>query len=240
MKKSTQAKKLPEIRLVEVHGQKLLTTSLAISEKCNVTHEATLKRVRKFLDDLNDVGRVRFQIRPFETKGGVQEQEIALLDDYAAMLLLTHMRSLTRGNEVVSKFKLALVKEFKRMRRLLAEPGRKESIKVKCTAAKDMTDMLEFVRESLGKETAAYHYTNEHRFCNRALTGIWQSIIEADLDVYDTRLLSAIRKRNTLLMTRYPKMSDRKKLLDDFVTAYRDKHPRLLLVVDNEHLAEPA
>lgn len=50
------------------------------------------------------------------------------------------------------------------------------------------------------------------------------------LDVYETRLLTAIRKRNTILMTRYPKQNDRKKFLDDFVSDYRAKNPRIELI----------
>jgi hypothetical protein len=54
--------------------------------------------------------------------------------------------------------------------------------------------------------------------------------LEVELDVYDLRLLGAIRKRNTLLITRHPKQAERKKLLDAFVADYRAKHPRLKLV----------
>jgi hypothetical protein len=140
---------------------------------------------------------------------------------------LTHMRS----NDVVRKFKLELVHEFKRMRRILTEPGRMEELQVKRNTGLEMTDMLQFVRETSGKETTANHYANEHLFCNRALTGRWGAIDEAALDVYDTRLLAAIRKRNILLLTRYPKQKDRKKLMDEFVSAYRAKHPRFTLVL---------
>ncbi|MDX8127987.1 Rha family transcriptional regulator [Methylomonas sp. OY6] len=219
---STDAK----LKLVEVHGQKLTTTTLIIAEQCKVKHESTIKLARKFKSDLEDVGRVGFEIRSFQTNGGVQDQEIAVLDDYAAMLLLTHMRS----NEVVRKFKLELVREFKRMRRILSEPGRKSELAAKRSTGSEMTDMLQFVRESAGKKTTKGHCIGEHMFCNRALTGKWAAISEADLDVYDTRLLAAIRKRNMLLMTRYPKQADRKKLMDDFVSQYRANHPRLALV----------
>jgi phage regulator Rha-like protein len=51
-----------------------------------------------------------------------------------------------------------------------------------------------------------------------------------DLDAYDTWLLAAIRKRNILLVTRYPKQADRKAIMDDFVARYRAKHPRFTLV----------
>lgn len=67
---------------------------------------------------------------------------------------------------------------------------------------------------------------NEHRFCNRALTGEWGDIKEYELDGYDAKLLAAIRKRNGLLIQHFSKQADRKQLLDDFVAKYRAKHPK--------------
>lgn len=173
MATSDTSKKLKhEPRLVEVHGSKLNTTSLIIANNCGVTHRAVIQLIRKFKADLQDVGRVAFQMRTFETKGGIQEQEIAILDDYAAMLLLTHMRS----NETVRKFKLELVREFKRMAKILNEPNRKTEVADRGAVGSQMTDMLKFIRESAGKETASVHCMSEHLFCNRALTGQWKPI----------------------------------------------------------------
>ncbi|MBL1262063.1 hypothetical protein [Candidatus Methylomicrobium oryzae] len=125
---------------------------------------------------------------------------------------------------------IALVDEFIRLKTILNEPGRKAELAAKRHTGSEMTDMLRFVRETNGKETTKNHYLNEHQFCNRALTGKWEEINEAELDVYDLRLLSAIRKHNTLLITRYLKQAERKKLLDAFVADYRAKPPRLKLV----------
>jgi phage regulator Rha-like protein len=214
-------------KLVEVRRNEVFTTSTVIAENCDVKHEATIKLVRKFLSDLQDVGLVRFEIQArLQGRHGGGNTEIAILDDYATMLLLTHMRS----NEVVRKFKLALVREFKRMRSILSEPGRKAELAGKRNTAIEMTDAIKFIRETVGKETSSRHYVNEHLFCNRALTGAWEPLDEADLDSYDTRLLGAIRRKNTLLMTRYQRQSDRRALLDEFVADYRAKHPRLALV----------
>jgi phage regulator Rha-like protein len=174
--------KKTELKIVEVHGQKLTTTSLVIADNCNVKHKATIQLIKNHLDDLMEDGRVAFEMRSFGTKGGTQEQEIAVLDDYSARLLLTHMRS----NKIVSKFKKELVKEFKRIRKLLNEPNRKQEIQL----------------------NAKRHYSNEAFFCNRALTNVWGSLDEATLDIYDARQLSAIRNYNTLLMTRHLKQSE--------------------------------
>ena len=102
----------------------------------------------------NPPGFIRGEVQILLNKQG-SSTEFAYLDDYASILLLTHMRSIG----VVTKFKKTLVQ----------------------------------------------------------------------LDVYDTRLLAAIRNHDTLLLTRHLKQKERKQLLDDFVAQYRIKHPRLKL-----------
>jgi phage regulator Rha-like protein len=222
-------KKEVVVPLVEVHGQKILTTSLIIANNCKVKHDATIKLVRKFENDLKEVGRVGFQIRPFMTAGGEQKQEIAELDDYAAMLLLTHMRS----NDVVREFKKSLVQEFKHMRQILTEPDREPAIADKRLSHGFMMDALVYKRDSVGKDTTANHFTNENLFCNRALTGQWEPLDESTLDAYDLRLLSAIRAHNIFLLSKNLKQQDRKEEMDDFVKKYRTKKPRLQLVINH-------
>lgn len=104
-----------ELVLIDSNKESVYTTSEIISENTNKSHKDTLELIRKHIDDLQAVGRVTFQTRPFETAGGVQNKEVAILDDYATMLLITHMRSIG----VVKAFKFELVKEFKRMRSML-------------------------------------------------------------------------------------------------------------------------
>jgi phage regulator Rha-like protein len=216
--------KVTELKLVEVRGHKLTTTSEIIANSCGVRHETVIKLTRKFKNDLSDVGLVRFEIR-LNTQGS--RTEIAVLDDYSAMLLLTHMRS----SVIVSKFKKALVQEFKRIKQILNEPGRKVELQYKRDTAREMTDAVKFVRELQGKASNQNHYINEYLFCNRALTGRWQPIIESELDSYDLRLLAAIRTHNALLMGLYPKQADRKAPLDNFVANYKVKHPRQVALV---------
>ena len=101
--------------LIDINKESVYTTSEIISENTNQPHATTLKLVRKHINDLQVAGRVRFETRPFKTAGGMQNKEVAILDDYATMLLITHMRSIG----IVKTFKLELVKEFKRMRGLI-------------------------------------------------------------------------------------------------------------------------
>lgn len=102
---------LPDLHMPEIvieRAGELVTTSLAIAEGTEVEHASVIKLVRKYLEDLEEFGRVGFEIRPFETAGGTQRQEIAFLNEPQATLLLTYMRN----SDIVRGFKKALVRAF--------------------------------------------------------------------------------------------------------------------------------
>jgi hypothetical protein len=136
-----------------------------------------------------------------------------------------------RSSVIVSKFKKALVQEFKRIKHILNEPGRNVELQHKRDTGREMMDAVKFVRELQGKASNQNHYSNEHLFCNRALMGHWQPITESELDSYDARLLAAIRTHNSLLIGLYPVQKDRRTLLDNFVAKYKAKHPRPVALV---------
>jgi phage regulator Rha-like protein len=216
--------------IVHVAQGKPLTTSLVIAENCNIQHKNAIKLIRKYQTKFEQLGRVGFETRPFKTKGGIQKQEIALLNEDQATFLIT----MFRNTDIVLEFKLTLVKEFRRvvteLQRIQSEPNRTKTVEHKRDTAKPMTDALKFIRDMAGKNTESRHYTNEHLFCNRALTGKWDKLDESMLDAYDVKLLAAIRGHNANLIHHYPNQHDRKTMLDKFVTDYRAKYPHLKLI----------
>lgn len=84
------------------------TTSLAIAEGVGRQHKNVLELIRKNESYISRFGRVAFETRPFETPGGTQNQEAAILNERQATLLLTYMRN----NPVVREFKWRLVDAF--------------------------------------------------------------------------------------------------------------------------------
>jgi hypothetical protein len=146
----------------------------------------------------------------------------------------TYLMMLFENTPIVCRFKIALVKAFRKviteLQRIQSDPNRANAIGYKRDSAKFMTDALKFIRDTAGKKTESRHYTNEHFFCNRALTGKWGKLDESTLDAYDVKLLAAIRRHNALLMHHYPKQGDRKELMNKFVADYRVKHPHLKLL----------
>jgi phage regulator Rha-like protein len=219
--------------LIHVHHNKPFTDSFVISIGVSLKHAVVLKTIRKYENDFKEFGRVSFENQSFETKGGVQNREICELNEDQATYLIT----LFRNSEKVREFKIQLVKEFRnaineiqRLQEIINNPDRKTALIEKRKAGSAMCDSLQFVRELLGKETDAIKYGNEYKFCWRALTGAWDKQDESTLDAYDLRLLEKIRNHNTVLIALHPIQKDRKQMLDDFVTLYRSKYPRLKLV----------
>ena len=99
------------------------TTSLVIATETGNEHASVIKLIRDNAADLNEIGRVRFEIAPFETAGGIQRREVAELDEVAATLLITYMRN----NDVVRAFKKRLVAAFFAMRQMLTQRAQREA-----------------------------------------------------------------------------------------------------------------
>lgn len=93
------------------------TTTLIIAEGTGIQHASVIKLVRQNVSALEEFGRVRFEIRPFETAGGTQTREIAILNEQQATLLFTFMKN----TKIVKEFKIALVKAFYEMAKKLRE-----------------------------------------------------------------------------------------------------------------------
>lgn len=94
--------------LISIKDGDAVTPTTAIASGTENEHASVIALVRKYHDDLSEFGRVRFEVDPFETAGGVQTREIALLTEPQATLLLTYMRN----TEIVRAFKKKLVREF--------------------------------------------------------------------------------------------------------------------------------
>lgn len=95
------------------------TTSLVIATQTGNQHESVVRVVRDNLADLEEFGRVRFEIGPLQTAGGVQKCTWAVLTEPQSALLITFLRN----NEKVIDFKKRLVRDFYLMRQALAAPN---------------------------------------------------------------------------------------------------------------------
>lgn len=102
---------LPFSLVVDVDGEPRAATDV-IAKGVKLSHRTVIQLARRHLLSLQELGGVQFQIAPFATSGGPQSREVALLNEHQAALLISMMRNTER----VIPFKIALVKEFFRMR----------------------------------------------------------------------------------------------------------------------------
>ncbi|WP_341266931.1 Rha family transcriptional regulator [Gordonia malaquae] len=94
----------------------LTTTSLIIAEGTGTQHKNVLELVRNNISDFEEFGRVAFETRPFETAGGIQHRDVAILNEEQATLLMTYMRN----SRIVRDFKKRLVRAFFELRKRAA------------------------------------------------------------------------------------------------------------------------
>jgi len=104
--------------LVTLSGDTAVTSTLTIAENTDNDHASVIKLVRTYLGDLQEFGRVGFEIQTFTTAGGNQQREFAELNEQQATLLLTYMRN----TEIARFFKKRLVRAFFDMAQRLAAP----------------------------------------------------------------------------------------------------------------------
>lgn len=105
-----------ELLTLTADGTPVIDT-VTIAKGVNVEHRAVIQLVRKYESDFNAFGRVTFEMRPFETAGGTQKREVALLNEDQATLLFTYLKN----SEIARSLKIRVVKAFRDCRDELAK-----------------------------------------------------------------------------------------------------------------------
>ena len=207
-----------QLPLVQTTGRQVFTTSLIIAEGCdNKSHESTIKLIRRHQSMFEQLGRVRFEIQPFATPGGVQNREIAILNEDQATFLVT----LFRNTPTVVAFKVKLVKEFRNALNFIADnfkdPPRTGMLQDKRKSMWDMTDALKEIREENGKDTLARHYATENKLLNWCIRGEFKPLDETSLSNDEVELLRKIRLKDAAYIRADMGYAERKVKLKEYV-----------------------
>lgn len=212
--------------IVEIRGQQATTTSLAIAEGCKLAHKQVIAMVRKYRSEFEELGPVAFETRKGEAlpQGGyAKATEIAVLNEDQATYLIT----LFRNTLIVRRFKLRLVKEFRRalneIARLYANPPRADLVRAKRDASHILTDSILEWRTDHDKPTNDVHYMSEQKLCNWAVCGAFQKLDESSLSNEDLELLRRVRERNAALIVSGIEYQERKARLSAYATKARMK-----------------
>jgi len=166
-KRSRKSNTLPVPVLVQVHGQQLFTTSLIVAEGCKLDHKEAIATVRKFKSDFEELSPLAFESRKGEAlpQGGfAKSTEYAILNEDQATYLIMSFRN----TPIVRQFKLALVKDFRRVKTELErikfqqqEPIWQQQRLTGKTARLELTDGIkEFVEyaKAQGSQNAERYY----------------------------------------------------------------------------------
>lgn len=149
--------------------QEPYTTSEVIAEAAGMNRRTVNRLIQTHKADLEEFGRVRFEITPLKTKGGVQSVTVYHLNEQQATLLMTY----ARNTETVRAFKKEIVKQFYAMRSLLLErnsPIWQDTRALTKAVRKQETDAIrELVEYATGQGSthAARYYTSISRIANK-------------------------------------------------------------------------
>jgi len=130
------------------------TTSKVIAEYGQVQHHTVTKLIQIYKNDLEEFGRVRFEIDTLQTKGGLQESKNYHLNEEQATLLITYMKNTLP----VRQFKKALVKQFYVMYQELNKRAITKEIGKQ--ARECLTNAIQALPESPHKGMKYKHYTD--------------------------------------------------------------------------------
>ena len=203
--------------IITLHANKPFTTSLAIAEGVGLEHRVVIRLVRKYQKDFEEFGKVNFQ-SSLNTQGTATEY--ALLNEDQATYLIT----LFRNSAVVRKFKIQLVKAFRKalteldyLRNRKSEPAwqvKRDETKV---GFKWMNYNLKEQRAAIGKDTTNVHYMNEAKLINGVLAGIYGGIDRNTLPAKDLSFIASLQAYNARLIAQDMPYKDRKAALERYL-----------------------
>jgi len=124
--------------LVIVKGNDIFTDSLTVAIGTEFEHHTITRKIRDYIKDFEEMGKVGYHNQSLESG---QTQKLYLLNEPQATYLIT----LLENNQSVRKFKLALVKEFFRMRQFILEKQSSEWQQSRLTSKqtrKNETDII--------------------------------------------------------------------------------------------------
>ena len=150
--------------------QEPYTTSEVIAEAAGMNRRTVNRLIQTHKADLEEFGKVRFQIAPLPGSKTGQSVTVYHLNEQQATLLMTY----ARNTETVRAFKKELVKQFYAMRSLLLErnsPIWQDTRALTKAVRKQETDAIRELVEyatGQGSKHAVRYYTSISRIANKA------------------------------------------------------------------------
>ena len=207
----------PTDNLIQAHGRNLWTTSLLISARFGKRHGNVIRAIEN-LECSNEFSRLNFESRDYlDGRGKLQKSYDISRDGFSRLAMGFTGSGAAKWQELFIAAFGKMEHELLRLASSKTDPALRIASNEKSAAALLMTACLLDARSELGKTTGPHNFSTEHSLCNWALTGHFGSLNPHDLDCQDMRRLTAIRRRNSVLILKMQGYADRKiKLRNEF------------------------
>jgi phage regulator Rha-like protein len=187
--------------IVEIRKNEAVVESTIVAKGVGNEHRAVLQLIRQYEKELKEFGTLAFEMR--KSKG--RPQEIYMLNEPQVYFLMTLMRN----NEIVTKFKVALVKEFIRMKKTLIslevmhqnQQWQQARVEGKAIRREETDVIKSFVEYAViqGSTNAVRYYSNISKMENKALFIMEQKFPNVR-DVLNHQQLSTLKVADKMVM----------------------------------------
>ena len=195
-----------ELKLVEVHGEKLTTTSLIIAELFGKKHFHVLRNIDKLIAK-GRLDQSKIGLSEYKDSSG-KNNKMYILDERSFLIAMPFI-----GGNKSEEGQVKLVDEFLRLQKLQNEPNRKAIRDETKVGFRWMNDNLKEMRESKGKQTASVHYMSEAKLINGVLTGNFSSVSRDSLSATDLQAIAELQRFNAKLIAQDIEYKTRKQEL---------------------------
>ncbi|NOQ93191.1 MAG: hypothetical protein GQ547_00995, partial [Methylophaga sp.] len=178
------------IDLVIINSKKeVVTTSRLLAGKFNKQHKNILTKIERLkTEDKDTFTGLNIKLSHYIDDSGKRNKEFILNRDAYAFFAMGFT-----GKEA-NKFKIEFIKAFNEMESWVKERTQ-SSVEYKVMSA-----ILKGSRQLIGKETKSFHYANEAKLVNWAITGEFKAIDRTQLSLDEVELLNELQARNAVLI----------------------------------------
>lgn len=145
--------------LVKIVGQDIFTNSIVIANGTGNEHRAVQQLIRNYENDINDFGKITFQMLPLESG---QKTKLYMLNEQQATFII----ALMKNTRIVVDFKKELVRQFYQMRELLLQKQsiqwqqtRLESKRTRRLEAEEIKQLVQYAKGQGSKNSEKYYIT---------------------------------------------------------------------------------
>lgn len=206
--------------LVHISQNKPFTTSLVIAEAVGLSHRVVIRLIRKHKTDFDEFGFLNFESSESRGTQGAKTEFANLNEDQA-----TYLITLFRNTDIVRKFKIQLVKAFRkaindldRLKNQKSDPSWKLVRDDTKLGFKWMAESLKEQRELCGKKTEAVHFMNEAKLVNGVYFGHVKGLDRDNLSKNDIKTIGDLQRLNALMISKGIGYKDRKEHLQRHIT----------------------